>query len=137
MPEIRIRTKDTGCRKPKCEHKLSITHRHHRRFQSLFIQAFTAIGKKGKKLKTLTRRYEAFRSEDVVRLCAWHHCEIHQNYKSAIYKFLKKTKKKYVFDLNWKEAFDLMKELEEYCLEWEKEETPGVNPAVCGFDWDD
>lgn len=131
-PVIKVDASEVGCRKPGCKRKLAIPQRHHRAYHTLFIRAFRDRANT-KKYKRLVKRYNAFVEADVVRLCAWHHCEIHNEYGEVIRRFVRQARRLHLMLLSWKEAEQLMLELTQYCLEWEKRETPGCNPKLC---WD-
>ena len=132
MVKLKIKTDAIGCRKPGCKYRLLIPHRHHRKCESLFVHAFVSVDRKRKtkRYREFVKRYKAFREQDVILLCPWHHCEIHLAYEPIIFSHLNKPPEVFT----WKQAWALMNELEEHCRDWEEEETDGVHPDMCGFD---
>lgn len=132
MPIITVKTTEVGCRKPSCKHRMELTHRHHRKCETLFITAFgrnPARNTKSKRFKLLCSRYEKFDERDVVRLCAWHHAEIHVLYDDIILDF-KIEINKILANFTWEEADKLMRRLRKACYQWETEVTPGINPDL-------
>lgn len=126
--------KDVGCRKPRCKRRMEPTSRHHRRNESLFINAFASEpGKKRTKwYKKLVERYESFDERDIIRICNWHHCEVHLLYDEVI-NTDRQLQQKTMPEYHWQQAGVLMRALRKLCYEWEKEETPGRNPTDCLF----
>lgn len=130
---IKIKTGEVGCRKPGCKHRSSVTHRHHRRQETLFINAYRLRGPKKTKderYARLVRKYEEFRPDDTVTICAHHHCEIHLLYDAEILQDQEQRRKR-LRDYTWPQAYSLMNKLRQLCLEWEEETTPGNDPADC------
>ena len=134
MPKIHLKLTDVGCRKPNCKRRIEPTSRHHRRNESLFINAFTLdpTKNKTKKYKNFIKRYTSFHKNDFVRICNWHHCEIHLMYDELI-NTDRNLRQRAMPDYSWRQANALMKKLGKFCLEWEKEDTPGRNPEDCNF----
>ncbi len=133
MPKINLSLEEVGCRKPNCKYRLEITSRHHRRCESMFIRAFGKIMpiKVTKRYIKLVDRYDSFDPRDWVRLCAWHHCEIHLIYDNLIHRDKLKRRKLSLVDYTWDEAKALMSKLKKICREWEDRDTPGKDPADC------
>ncbi|KKK51413.1 hypothetical protein LCGC14_3115190, partial [marine sediment metagenome] len=130
---ITVNISDVGCTKPKCAHRLEVTHRHHRRQETLFINAYHLRGpKKTKddKYWRLCNTYEEFRPEDTVIICPWHHCEIHLLYDQTIHDD-QRMRCKRLRDYTWPQAYSLMNKLRQLCLDWETEPSPGVDPVEC------
>lgn len=130
---IKIKTDDVGCRKPSCSHRLSLTHRHHRRQETLFINAYRLKGPKKTKderYARLWRKYHKFDPKDTIIICPWHHCEIHLLYDAEIRQDQEQRLKR-LRDYTWPQSNSLMKKLEKLCLEWEVETTPGTDPVEC------
>jgi hypothetical protein len=98
----------------------------------MFIRGFAKDPKrKGtKKYKEFCKRYELFNPQDVLVLCAYHHCEIHLMYDPIIAERRIKLNR-VLGDFTWEQAHDLMRTLRRLCYNWEKEETPGRNPKDC------
>lgn len=132
---ITIKTTEVGCRKFNCQRRGLRPHRHHRGMASLFRGAFVHSPKKrkSKEYRALVKRYDEYHPDDIVLLCPWHHCEIHKIYDELISAFAFKVKKR-MRNLSWGQAADLMMQFEEMCKEWEKEDTPGLNPVLCNFE---
>lgn len=129
MVRLTIKTDGIGCRKPGCKHRLDIPHRHHRRYESLFITFFGRHRRnKSEKYEALRKRYEEFRPEDTVVLCGWHHAEIHKIYNQIVREDCAQRLKP-LDRYSWKQAHSLMNKLHDACTEWEIERTPGVNPS--------
>ena len=128
MPLVKLKTGEVGCRKPGCTHRLELTHRHHRRCETLFVTAFQDT-KISKRYTDLCSRYEKFDERDTVRICAWHHAEIHILYDGIILDFKIKINK-VLHDFTWEEADFLMRSLRKACYAWESEITPGINPSL-------
>lgn len=125
MVEIRVKMDEIGCRKPGCKRRLSIPHRHHRKCETLFFRAW--LGKRPKWVRALQQRYEKFLPEDTVILCSWHHAEIHMIYDDIIKKDMQRTRKP-IYRYSKKQMERLMKQLEDECLDWEQDRSPGVDP---------
>ncbi|KKN88123.1 hypothetical protein LCGC14_0251950 [marine sediment metagenome] len=134
MPKINLELKDVGCRKPGCQRRMEPTSRHHRQNESLFINAFGDRHAKmrTKTYKALVQRYASFDERDIIRICNWHHCEIHLMYDEAINED-RQLHLKPMLEYTWQEANSLMRALRKLCYKWEKEETPGRDPADCTF----
>ena len=131
-PIVRVETKSVGCRKPGCSRRMVITHRHHRRCETLFVRGFGHIPQKRvtKRYKKFVKRYESFDPRDVVVLCPWHHCEIHLGYDAVILQD-KAIRCKVLRDYTWPQADALMRKLRQLCYEWEELKTPGMDPVEC------
>lgn len=129
MVKLKVKVDEVGCRKPGCKRRLTIPQRHHRGWETLFINAFGLVMVNSKRLRKFRERYEAFRPEDVVSLCDWHHAEIHHHYRAIVDEDRKKVRKA-MHAYSWKQAERLMEKLRDFCLEWEKKETSGMNPVV-------
>lgn len=130
---IKVKTNDVGCRKPGCSRRLDRPDRHHRRQETLFINAYRLRGPKKTKderYHKLVRTYEKFRDEDCVVLCPSHHCEIHLLYDKIILEDQIQRRKR-LRDYTWPQAYSLMNKLRQACLDWEEEKTPGVDPGDC------
>lgn len=130
---IKIKTSEVGCRKPNCKRRTAITHRHHRRQETLFVNAYRLKGPKKTKDERywkLEQKYNEFRVEDTVIICAHHHCEIHLLYDVEIFDD-QLMRHKRLRDYTWPQAYSLMNKLRQLCLDWETEITPGVDPIEC------
>ena len=133
MPVITIKTDAIGCTKPSCKRRLLITHRHHRRQETLFINAYRLRGPKKTKddrYQRLLQIYNEFRKQDTVIVCPWHHCEIHLLYDQEIHDD-QRMRRKRLRDYTWPQANSLMNKLRQLCLDWETETSPGVDPTEC------
>lgn len=132
MPIVKVKTEKVGCRKPGCTRRMSITHRHHRRCETLFVRGYGHIPHKkvSKKYKKFKARYESFDPRDIVVLCAWHHCEVHLGYDAVILQD-KAIRCKVLRDYTWPQADALMRKLRQLCYEWEELKTPGMDPVEC------
>lgn len=134
MPRINLEMKDVGCRKPNCKRRMEPTSRHHRRNESLFINAFASDHAKRRNIryKKLVERYDSFDEGDIIRICNWHHCEIHLLYDEVI-NTDRQLQQRTMPDYTWHQADLLMRALRKLCYKWEKENTPGRSPEDCTF----
>lgn len=92
----------------------------------MFLNCFR-LRYRTKHYKQFKKLYEAFRPRDVVKICDWHHREIHERY-SVIVNAHKARLRKRLRSYSWKEAEALMKLLEQECDRWLKLQTPGSPP---------
>lgn len=112
------------CAKPNCtRHTL---HRHHTGSEGMWLKHFG--WRKGQvRFDKFKKRYYSFRVQDTIRICDWHHEEIHDIYFSIITEVKTLVAKRFC-DYSWKEANALMERLRKVCRQWLKEETPGKEP---------
>lgn len=130
--KISVDISEAGCRKPKCKHRMTATHRHHKAHEWQFVR-FWAISHKWmseQRVRDFVCRYFEFRPEDVEKICAWHHAEVHMLYDKIIAKFTIGLKKYHTSELTWDEAHQLMDLLRKEFEEWIKKETKGVSPSL-------
>lgn len=137
-PKIKVSLGDSGCQKPNCAHRFSIPHRHHMRSEKQWINLWTRpgsprpvfrgdLGLGERFLRLLRERYYAFRPQDTVRICEWHHVEIHMEYRIIIGELsLALRKPSSMFTVE--EAIRAMLHCRLACQEWIKQETPGMDP---------
>lgn len=140
---IKLNLEDAGCQKPGCKHKLEILHRHHMRHEKRWINLWSYgppphWRRPGEWIPSrhillrLRERYFQFRSRDVIRLCEWHHIEIHEAYKVIYHQAEIKFKMPWKA-FGWKEAIFVMRECKKYCKEWLQRSSPGINPKSSGW----
>jgi hypothetical protein len=81
--------------------------------------------------KEFIERYYKFLPEDVVLICDSHHAEIHSIYDTLIARDKAWTQRK-LSDYTWSQAVLLMNKLEQACIKWLGEQTPGISSAEYG-----
>lgn len=141
--KIKIELNDVGCQKPGCKRRFSTPNRHHMRHEKRWINFWgmnpvpgwkwgKEVSNGGTYLAMLRARYYQFRSRDLVRLCIFHHAEIHiiyeRIYRSAEAKFKLPWKA-----FGWREAIYVMRECKIYCKKWMQHPSPGVSPRRAGW----
>lgn len=114
-----------GCAKPHCANRAAI-HRHHRANEALWLAPF-AHRRGEPKWEQFVARYYRFEEEDIVRLCANHHAEIHSLYDAIIKEDLEQTGLR-LYLYSWKQAQILMQKLANTCAVWLLVETSGIDP---------
>lgn len=114
-----------GCTKPNCGHRAAL-NRHHRGHEALWFGPFAHRATEAK-WQLFIERYKAFREEDIVRICIFHHAEIHSIYDKIINEDIQITGLA-LYLYSWRQAEALMRKLRRACAEWLKRETPGLDP---------
>lgn len=90
----------THCAKLFCSKRP--IYRHHRGDEHRFIR-YLSDHKRKRWVRDLTKRYHAFREEDIVRICGDHHEEIHE-YLYAALKHFAQSKALFIPIDQWPEA---------------------------------
>ena len=113
----------TRCEKAKCKTHDWVLHRHHRGAQSLFVHQFVWRFHQPKYIE-FVKRYYRYEEEDICRVCASHHREIHDKYDAIIRSYSNKFHKP-LRDFTWPQAEKLMGALIARCNKWLTQQTPG------------
>jgi hypothetical protein len=136
MVKITVDLTESGCSKPGCTHKYSLPNRHHTRHEKTWINQWDRFGPptyKGERdlgrsmYLRLKERYYQFRDKDVVRICEWHHAEIHDVYRAIVRQAEARFKRKRDI-FTYEQAAWTMRECRKYCYEWLNKQTPGYKP---------
>lgn len=127
MTVLPLSTAGGGCAKPSCGNRAAI-HRHHRSHEALWFGPFAHRAGEPK-WQQFCDRYHEFREEDIVRICAAHHAEIHSIYDQIIQEDQAKTGLQ-LYLYKWKQAEILMRKLRAACAVWLQQQTPGIDGDV-------
>lgn len=140
-PKVQIDLSSSRCAKKGCKN-FSKLHRHHLRHEKHWLNVwlysptptFKGSKQQGRTaISILKLRYFQFREVDTVRLCESHHVEIHVIYSSLLRRFSLIEFKKHEAAFSVEEALHVMRVCKKACLEWLKEETPGIDPKSAGW----
>lgn len=121
------------CTKPQCDrHMLA---RHHVKMSSLWLSLGSQLVRQPKsqgwtaqKIIEMHLRYHAFLPQDVVKICNWHHGEIHLLYDIEIDHCLAEKEQKPLNKWSTEEAEWLMDRFQAVFDNWIQKVTPGVDP---------
>lgn len=80
-----------------------------------------------KKYRELKNRYNEFRATDCVRICTWHHEEIHVLYMPTIKQYVQWYG--HPKEWSWEQINALIAHLRKKCDEWVLVQTPGMQPT--------
>lgn len=119
-----------GCAKPNCKWNRAPLHRHHKRHQALWFGPWAWRGAE-KAWRQFVQRYNEYRPKDIVRLCSYHHAEIHSIYDVIILSDVARLQRS-LYKYTWPQGHRLMRKLEDACDEWLKKETPGIDSEIYG-----
>lgn len=141
--KIKIELNDVGCQKPGCKRRFSTPNRHHMRHEKRWINLWSRFPPPHWRrlgefipsrhiLLRIKERYYQFRPQDTVRLCIFHHAEIHMIYE-GIYRSAEAKFKLPWKAFGWREAIYVMRECKIHCKKWMQHPSPGVNPRRAGW----
>lgn len=118
-----------GCSKPNCGLAAPI-NRHHKKHEALWLHVWAhRAAEHEPQYKEFIKRYHEYREEDIVRICMDHHAEIHMIYDLIIAKDTADTGIP-LYLYSWKQARILMQKLENACLIWLQQESPGIDSRI-------
>lgn len=145
-PKVTIDVSEAGCQKKGCTHQGGgPIHRHHIRHKRYWINRFESkdlyFGGRGDNarmlrvdwemfVRTLKERYAKWLPRDIVRLCDYHHVEIHAIYRRINRSVIDSAKNGIVTP---RDAIRAMRLCKQALREWLKKPSAGMNPRRAGW----
>jgi hypothetical protein len=117
-----------GCEKPSCTHHSARINRHHRGYDSLWFSSWHRFRGRTWWQKVVDRYWE-YRKADCVRLCVYHHAEIHMLYDELIAVAIARARVP-LHRFSKRAAQELQRDLRRACRNWLLLVTPGTDPDL-------